>query len=509
MSVRIVYKDIAPGAAEDATITTTDATDFSEPSLLPFAANESGIATLELNSWLLDGSRDVLDEQPIAFWSSAISDENGEFETPPEITITFEKRYTSQGINLTFDPATGEYCSSVTITWYNSITEIKQITFTPDRARYFCKAVVEAYDKIVIRLNATSLPGRYAKLSHITFGIERLFEREELRNVRVVEQASIISDEVAINTLDFTLDSGADVNYMFQLKQPVYAYDGDSLIGVFYIDDSSRHGVGLYDVSCIDAIGVLDDDPFPAGMYTAYSARTLLEDILGGHFKLELAQSMETSTVTGYMPPCSRREALQQVAFALGAIVDTSGSEAVRVYKDREESPKRIPLSRTYTGGDVGTSAIVTAVKVTAHTYSTTGEGNDTVEVDGVTYYHTTEVTTLNNPNATASDKQNVKKVENATLVTPANAAQIAQHLYDYFQKRNTQKIRIVMDGEKPGDHIAAYTPWGTMMNGYISSMSIVLSGIAAADCEVIGLDVESVGDTEIRYSGEFMSGGI
>ena len=89
------------------------------------------------------------------------------------------------------------------------------------------------------------------------------------------------------------------------------------------------------------------------------------------------------------------------------------------------------------------------------------------------------------------------------------NAPAVAQHLYDYYTKRQTQRVRIVMDGEKPGDHVAAPTPWDTTVDGYITSMSIVLSGIAAADCEIVGVDVRRVGETEGIVSGEFDCGEV
>lgn len=509
MSVRIVYQDIAAGADEDALVSTQDASEFSDVSLLPFGSEHAPIATLGPGSWLLDGSREILDQQPIGFWSEAMSGADGQFSEPPEITITFDERYTSPGLYLTFDPATGEYCGSVTIQWFQGAAKLYEGTYYPTGVEYFCSHTAEAYDKVVIRLNSTSIPYRYAKLSKIMFGVSRTFYREELRNVRATQEVSIISSEVAVNTLDFTLDSETDVEYMFQLKQPVSAYDDEILIGVFYISDSKRRGKGLYDVSCEDAIGVLDGEPYPARMCTNMSAGELIEDILDGHFDLELDPVFTAATVTGYLPDGTRRQALQQVAFALTAMVDTSGSESVRVYKDREASPKRIPESRLYTGGSVDRSAVVTAVQVTAHSYSTTGEGNDTVVVGGTTYYHTTSVTTIKNPNVTASDKQNVVEVKDATLVGPGNAVAVAQHLYNYYAKRDKQKIKLVMDGEKPGDHIAAATPWGTVMDGYISSMHIVLSGIAATDCEVVGADVKAVGDPETRMSGEFMAGAI
>lgn len=509
MSVRIVYEDIAAGADEDASASAPGAAEFSDVSRLPFGGSTVPIASFEPYSWLLDGSREILDQQPVAYWSEAMSGIDGIFEEPPEITFTFDKRYTSPGVFLAFDTSTGDYCTRVTAEWHRGENLLKKKEFYPTGPEYFCGQTVEAWDKIVLRFHSTNLPFHYLKLTHIIFGVAREFLRDELRNVHITQEASILSSEVAVNTLDFTLDSKGDVEYMFQFKQPLRAYDSDHLIGVFYISDSKHRAKGLYNISSKDAIGVLDDDPFPAGMYTEYPAKDLLLDILGGHFKLEMDASLIAATVTGYLQAGSRRQALQQVAFALRAIVDTSGTDAVRVYVDKETLPVKFPPGKIYTGGTVDTSAIVTAVRVTAHSYSLTGSGNDTVEVGGKTYYHTTEIITINNPNATASDKQNVIEVDQATLVNPSNAAAIAQHIYGYYTKRQTQKIKIVMAGERPGDHVAAPTPWGTMVDGFITSMRIVLSGIAAADCEIVGVDVRAVGGTEAIMSGEVYAGEV
>lgn len=509
MSVKIVYQDIAAGAAEDAAVTTESAQAFSAPGLLPFEGVAQPLASLEPNQWILDGTREILDNQPARFWSEAMSGADGLFEDPPVINIDFDARYTSPGIFLHFDAESGEYCPDVTIQWRRGTSLLAEERFRVDSADFFCSRVVEAYDHISIQLHSTNIPYRYAKLSYIAFGISRTFLRDELRNVRITAEASIISSEIAVNTLNFTLDSEEDIDYMFQLKQPVSAYDGNRLIGVFYIDDSTHRAKGLYDLSCIDAVGVLDEDFFPAAMYSGESAKGLLEKILGGHFALELDAALMSAAISGYWPGGTRREALQQVAFALGAVVDTSGTEAVRVYLDRENTPERFPQERIYTGGTVDTSAIVTAVQVTAHSYNTSGSGNDTVDAGGETYYHSTSVVTIENPKATASDKQNVVKVEQATLVNAQNVNAVARHVYNYYAKRERQRVKIVMNNERPGDRTAIPTPWGTVVIGYISRMDITLSGIAAADCEIIGTEVKVTGDPETRFSGEFYAGEV
>ena len=231
----------------------------------------------------------------------------------------------------------------------------------------------------------------------------------------------------------------------------------------------------------------MDEDPFAAAIYANADAKTVLESILAGHFGLELAEELQSEKLTGYIPDCSRREALQQVAFALRAVVDTSGTGNVKVWRLPEADAAEIPLERLYTGGDVSTSAIVTEVRVTAHTYSTSGSGSETVSVDGKTYYHTTAVTTKQNPNVTASTKPNVIEVKEATLVNSENVAAVTQHVFDYYMRRQTHGVKIVMSEEMPGDYVTTTTPWGDQITGTITSMSIKLSGIAAAECEIVG----------------------
>lgn len=487
MSVRLVYQDIAVGAEDDASVSTTAAKKFSSPAQLPHGVESAPISTLELNGWALDGTRESLTTQKVGFCSDQMSGEDGTFADPPTITVNFDEQYTSLGISLVFDTAVSDYCSSVTVFWYQGTTLLAEQEFNPDGPIYFCEKTVEHYNKVVIRMNATHLPYRYAKLSKIMFGITREFLRDELRNVKITEGINLISTDLSVNKMDFVLDSNTDIDYIFQLLQPIYAYDGETLIGAFYIETSSRKGKSLYDLSCNDAVGVLDYETIPAAIYSGKNAKTAILDILDGKFELDIAPELENETLTGYVPEGTRRNAIHHIAFALRAIVDTSGTDKVRVFRAPTANPANIPPVRTYTGGSVDTSAIVTAVKVTTHSYSTSGSGNQ-VEVAGKTYYDTQNVITIRNPDVTASDKQNVVEITDATLVNPSNGQAVAQNVYDYHMRRNTQNLKIVMDAEKPGDYVTTTTPWGTQITGNITTMNINLSGIAAANCEVIGV---------------------
>ncbi len=486
MSVRLVYSDIAVGAENDAAVSTTARQSFSVPARLPHGADSVPLATLEPNSWALDGSRVCRGAQKVGFWSTQMSDEDGVFGTKPTITVAFDEQYTSLGISLVFDTALADYCSDITLSWYQDNALLAQKQFFPDGPAYFCEQTVEHYDKVVLQMNATHLPHRYAKLSRILFGITRTFARNELRSVRITEGVSLISTEVPINKMDFSLDSSADIEYIFQRLQPIFAYDGETLVGAFYIELSSRKGKGLYDLSCNDAVGVLEYETIPAAMYSGKNAKSAILEVLDGKFELELAPELESETLTGYVPEGTRRNALHHIAFALRAVVDTSRTDKVRVFRAAASAPAPIPPSRIYAGGSVNTAAVVTAVRVTTHSYSTSGSGNQ-VQAGGVTYYDTQNVLTVKNPDVTASDRQNVVEITDATLVGPSNGPAVAQHVYQYYMRRSTQSIKIVMDGEKPGDCVTALTPWGTEITGNVATMNITLSGIAAADCEVVG----------------------
>ncbi len=172
----VLYKDIAPGAEDDANVSTNGAMPFCDISKLPPGGASTAIASGELNCWGLDGSFEPLNGQDIAFWSSAMSGADGMFESPPVITVAFDQQYSSLGVTLAADTATGGYCDSVNIKWYQGATLKADVDFTPDSAVYYCRQKVTSYDKIVITLNSTNLPYRYAKLEHIIFGVYRTFD---------------------------------------------------------------------------------------------------------------------------------------------------------------------------------------------------------------------------------------------------------------------------------------------------------------------------------------------
>jgi hypothetical protein len=488
MSAKLIYKDIAVGADTDAAVMATGAGSKSDVSKLPFGVVHPDFATLELNKWGGSGSKKIYNGQEIALVSTAMSGSDCTFATPPSLTINFDSNYTTLGISFRFSTNSVDYASSITLAWYQGATQLDQKTFYPDGSSYFCENTVTAFNKLVMTINSTNLPGRYARLEQILFGVIREFDGREIGSVGILQEVNLISAELSINTLDWKLKSKTGVDFIFQLKQPVLAYNNSRLIGVFYIDDKAkRTAENSYEIPCCDAIGVLDGDDFSAAVYSDKNAAALMAEIVNGAFELDIDSSLSSATVSGLISDCTRREAFQQVAFAIGAVVDTSGSEKIRVYLAASSAPATIPASRVYVGGSVEQDSVVTAVVVTYHSYTAESgsSGDDVITVGGVTYVHTTGTVRVDNPNVTATDKPNVKPVADCMLVNASNAADVAARVYAYYQRRNTVSSRIVVDGEAPGDYVSIPTAWGTTMTGNIESMKLKLSNVTAADVTI------------------------
>ena len=489
MSVKLIYQDVAPGAAQDAAVTAAGEHSYSNPSLLPFGVKyKSKYIAVEHNFWTLNGSGILLNHSDntddIAFWSNDLSDINGDFSVFPTLTIDFDERYTSLGISFEF--LGDAWCNDLEIAWYRGGVEIESGRFYPDGMNYFCEASVEAYDRVVITIRRTSLPYRRARIDRILFGVSRTFLRDELRagGAKVVQEIDPSGQQLAANALDFTLSSKSAVEYVFQFKQPVYAYDDDNLIGVFYIDDSERLSERMYDVSCTDAIGVLDLEPFPDAVYTNENAFTLAQAICSG-FTVEMQDDLKTETVSGVIVGQTRRGALQQLCFRLGAIADTSGTSSIRIFTLDTAPLIEVDAERIRTGGKIAINPIVTEVRLMAHSYSLSGSSNE-IEINGVKYYDTQTVVSILNPEATASDKANVINVTDATLISPDVVNTIAQKLFDYHAQRNVHKFKFHLYGELPGAYLHTVAPWTDITGHYVRG-SITLSGFALSDAEVIG----------------------
>lgn len=494
MAVKLIYGDIALGAAENANVSVSDAATFSAPASLPFGVNTGAVATLEINGWGLSHDYKLKDKQPFALWSESISNDEGVFTTPPRIELDFSEQYTATGLTFRFSPAANEYCSEIQIEWYQNGAIKDSGTYYPNAGEYAVENTVEAFDKVVITLLKTNLPKRRAKLEQIIIGIIREFTGEELTDASFIHEINLVSAELPYNVMDASFHSRETVDFIFQKKQPVEAYDEDKLIGTYYIEDGEQTGARDYTISCQDALGVLDLDTYSGGIWLEDTPfPEIVSDIVNGIFGVDISAGLTNAKLRGYIPECTRREALQLALFAAGAVADTAGTGKIKMFPSPTGTGAEIPAAETYIGGTVSTSDVVSAVHLTGYSIDLMPDVDisedidyETIKFDGVEYICARRVYIAENPNTTAGMLANVVTYDGCYLINADNGQERADSLLAYHMRRRVYNTSHVLHGQTTGDRATVHLPWGGTENANIIKMQITISGINASNSDFL-----------------------
>lgn len=321
-------------------------------------------ASFEQDYWLLDGSfkfiPDDTSDLHVGYVSQSMSDADGDFSTPPELTITFDAEYDSDGLTLYFNRFVDVWATSIQVIYYDAADVVlSNETYLNDQWYFSTFEPIEGFKKIVVKFLSTNTPYRYLRLSDIYYGNQLVFSDETVISASVVEELDPISKALPIGTIEAKLktdenfslfDQGGDYGDISE-QQPVKVYetiDGVlNLIGKYYMDTWKSPSESELEISAVDIIGVLDLNSFPGWFQLSpgENLEDLIEDLLDPFgIPYEVDSEIATSKIYGWIPPGTYREALQQVCFAAGAMVVCSRSNGVLI------KPSRIPYDETTYG---------------------------------------------------------------------------------------------------------------------------------------------------------------
>lgn len=484
-------------AKPDATFTTEDKQPFVDMQQLKRDELEiRKFASLEKDYFRLDSTFELFPDNPaendFGLWSASMSNENGEFTQPVVLAVEFTEQHSSLGLTFTFHEPTDDYCNSMNVKWYGASNALlSDVNYELDSTVYFADNPIENYEKIVITFYSTNKPYRYLKLSQLDFGQIKLFSGRDLVSANVLEEIDPISSELRINTLNFTLYSeDAEFSILnpqgifsrLQQRQPlkVFEYiDGVKKgMGTYYLDEWENEDEYNINMTGIDLVGVIDGTNFAGGMYSNATASTIIQEIMtSANAEYELDSSLAGKILSGMIPVCTHREALQQVAFAIGGIVDCSRNHKIKIYPLPIAVIGHIGKDRKFIGHKLKLKPLVTGVEVTAHNYI---NGEDNPQIFGV--YNT---------NLAPGDKENILKVEEATLVSNSNALEVAQRIYDYYQMRHQDEGEILLQGEECGQIVTIDSLNEKKIQGVVEKLDIDLTGGFIAVSTITGGPVE------------------
>lgn len=431
----------------------------------------------------------------------------------PVLTITFNRKFSSVGILLTFNLLSKDYATDLNIKWYEDGKLISEKNFNPDSERYFCGNYVQQYNMITITFRETSKPFRPVFLTRIDYGIYRDFRNDEVSMIDCIQEINAISENISINTLSFTVRTRSNVPFDLQKKQKLSVYFNEDLIGNFYLKNGARKNVFDYYLDAHDAIGILDGNEFAGGIYSGETVADVIRQIFEGEdFAYRVDEALASQRLYGYIPYTTKRNALVQIAFAIGAIVDTSNYNGVVIYPQQTDVSGRFLASETFKGVTLEHADIVTGVRLTVHTYQPgeeieelyngvldgtveivlsdphhsfsieggkiqksgpnnvviTGTGK-TVIITGKTYVHGTTQVLKENPDITYN--KNVKEVIGATLIHSGNAEQALERIYSYYQRAESVVGDVILGDRVIGQQVSINTGYDGEKTGTIESV--------------------------------------
>lgn len=553
-------------AAEDAEYQTSQKQDWNDADIqLKEGGTSKNYTTLEINNFVLGESAEFFSENPddefFGWWSEDLSGADGIFSNPPELTVNFTEKHSSIGITIYFPDRPNEWAGRINIKWYGeSDNLLNSKDFYPDKAIFFCEQSVMDYKKVIIKFCSTALPYRYLKVSEILFGMIKLYTEQDIETAKICEEIDPISSSLPINTLTFDFrDSEGKfsplnlegIYAIFQQRQwfKVRGYiNGEKYqLGTYYYEDfeAPEAESSIVEMSCINIIGVIDQTEFKGGIYNEVTANTLISEILtsAGIDSTEwtIDSDLASKTLTGWLPICTHREALRQVVFVIGGIVDCTRNEKINIRSLSAAQTAVYDQSRKITAHKIKFSSMVTGCEVSAHQYRpiyeftedeteivndtlsvgkheikfkepmhdlkiTTGTATilesganyaiinvtneETVVLKGEEYYDNVTVYGYYNQNLPAHQKPNVISIsENMTLISKENAPEVAQRIYEYYQKRYTDEGEVILNynTDKVGT-IAKVKSNAGSIKGLVVSIDIDLSGGALGKVKTVGV---------------------
>lgn len=326
----------------------------------------------------------------------------------------------------------------------------------------------------------------------------------------------------------------------------LWYYNGGSYIGKFYVVDAQRTGKSVYTINAQSAIGILDALPYYGKLFVNQPLLDVVKNIIltDGMDKTEtpflteladcivLGDGLDSITVTGWIPVCTKRAALHHVLFAQGINILKSDNDSFLITKISNAQAGEINPNDEYDSGTVDLTERVKSVEVTEHAYvkspntepiilydntenpidlettvvfdsapivadSLTVSGTLTIRssnencavvsgvgiLTGIPYTHTTHV--VSRSNVISTDGKSIS-VSDATLVNAVNSNAVADRLYAYYTSKRDMQIPIVLSGQRCGMQYSCTTPFGEKKEAFIASMAINASAIAKADCKMV-----------------------
>lgn len=187
-------------------------------------------ASMEHDYWRLDGTfilpnkNDTVNQN--GWWSEHISNQDGVFTDPPQLTFTWQSNRKSVGFTVCFDDKAEEFPTLFKVYAYDYTGAlISETTVQNHSVRCFVDLPVEGYRTLVFKFLETSKPVRRVRVAEVLFGAVWQFDRVNIVSASLETAFSPTSENLPISEFNLTINN-SDKEWNMANPEGIYAYLG-------------------------------------------------------------------------------------------------------------------------------------------------------------------------------------------------------------------------------------------------------------------------------------------
>lgn len=532
--------------------------------------------TFELNKWqFLDENFTHLDPikvNDLAFVSTTTSDENCKYSN---IWVQADLHIPQNFIGITLDFGK-RFPKKIQVDFYkeNILVESKQID-NINETWIYRDSPGGTIDRIKVAFLESYFPFELAYLQEFLFGNIIDFETKDIIAASFQEETDVISKVLPNDTISLTVFSDNDyfsvlrpggafahlqTDQRFQvfetLKDTQKGEFTKYFLGNFYLDTWQSEANQRIKFNLISPLGLLDKTQFKKSrMYLGSAndnAKKVLKEIImdaGWEENFQIDDSLEGIYLTGYIPVCTHKQAIQHVAFVCSCIVNDTRSKyiVIKPYSNLKQAeisttnifePIKIERKETVTGVNVEVHNFVQKTSLEEVFKGFLKSGNNQqiifkepcqnlVVPSGITllendvnyavlnvlsdgeysikgYIFEDKSYRISANTGEKSQKQNIVSIEKAMLINPYNCSEMADKLLEFYQRYNlTVEFKFLSNGELTGQNVFFRTIDGKSFSGSFVRQNMDLTGGYRSNCYIIGKQQIEFGPQDIRCSSE------
>lgn len=356
------------------------------------------------------------------------------------------------------------------------------------------------------------------------------FTTADIKSVNIRLASSLTSRKLEANTITAVVETDDESIQYFVRNTPLRYFHKDRQRFLAYVQTIDRIGPGAYQIYGTSAIGLLMERGHDGGIYNGQTAETVVREIVG-NIPFVMKGGLKGIKLYGWLPYAkppkrSARDNLVQVLFAISAALKTDLDGMLRIQPLWDGISGTVEWDRIYKGeAKAKRDGAVSAVSVTEHNYLTGGESTKLFEGDAIAgdiitfsepmyslsatgfsilssganwaklsagtgtltgrkYIHNTRQITRT---VTAGAPENVKTIDDATLVSFFNSNSVADSMAEYYKHTEVIDCAVVLDDQSAGDVLNVYHPYTKQaVPACVESLDISASGILKASMKAL-----------------------